>query len=787
MSSTPEHAIASLPTTIVDPPAKNEKQILNIIKMSTAKDIPLLRNFLELYQNEKEEARKKGHDVFFPFDAMQAFFNKFLKEVPDNYYPVQHFLINPLVGIYFILDVEKNPIGISVLFDIEADGYTYLSLAFLPSKTNLGYGGVFTKQFWEHIKQYTNIPINNASQEPIRFKGIYASVNIVNTSSIIMMAKFSASVYDYKHQMNHEREVSHYIYFSHPDERWSPSDKIDPDDFDVSPAVKKRIMPKIKDCIKDLVDKKTRDESLKVFNTLTFEPYERHKKRISSYQDLIKDVLNKFLPIQQDRKGDNLPSCLPLIFSYFTQDIRCEFDLPAMLNKETQSLLLRKGEDLLSAHLLEKKIEKIYNPFLYKLQKSGKTFYILGSAHHIFYKELPKSVKELLPSIKTLLVEPIEDPFIREVGVAKSIYEAAKEPNPENSALRTLDINVQKELVESYGDRIFEFQPWGIIYLYLTYGLFKSKPEFELEDAAKKENLATVPTNPTANINVFQSDPRDSLIIDAAIKDYFEKENKGTTIGLETQLDVVEARRIPPTTIVDLLNLVTVNEVVDEEIKVVCKRFVNQVESTVNSSYRIGDAVPMQDISEVEDIAHQLEKYPVGESSHESQINRNMRWFPKIITTLTDKKNSDPILIVVGCMHLFGKNGLLKLFKNQDYQIERILSDENIKKQVFLLAYHFAKLTGINWMNVQLIIDYVLYPEKTLNETISTTVKQSLPLDINPELEETWELQVNPAMTLWAYNTHRRLSRNRMDSQFEMMDVNVQNTLWDIGKNAWAC
>lgn len=121
-------------------------------------------------------------------------------------------------------------------------------------------------------------------------------------------------------------------------------------------------------------------------------------------------------------------------------------------------------------------------------------------------------------------------------------------------------------------------------------------------------------------------------------------------------------------------------------------------------------------------------------------------------------------MVVVGSAHLFGTDGLLKLLEAKGYAIERVLDDKQTKQEIFLLAYQFAKFTSLSWENTRLILEYTLCPELK-NDTVSL------------QTQKDWQTNTNIPMTLWGYNTYRRLHRQNIE--FNDMDLATQKTLWN--------
>jgi len=52
-------------------------------------------------------------------------------------------------------------------------------------------------------------------------------------------------------------------------------------------------------------------------------------------------------------------------------------------------------------------------------------------------------------------------------------------------------------------------------------------------------------------------------------------------------------------------------------------------------------------------------------------VDRNKAWLPKLDALLKDN-DQDDILVVVGSMHLLGKDGVVNMLKEKGYKVERI-------------------------------------------------------------------------------------------------------------------
>lgn len=64
-----------------------------------------------------------------------------------------------------------------------------------------------------------------------------------------------------------------------------------------------------------------------------------------------------------------------------------------------------------------------------------------------------------------------------------------------------------------------------------------------------------------------------------------------------------------------------------------------------------------------------VEKYP--ELYQSINVDRNKAWLPKLDALLKDN-DKDDVLVVVGALHLLGKDGVVEMLKDKGYQVERM-------------------------------------------------------------------------------------------------------------------
>ena len=74
-------------------------------------------------------------------------------------------------------------------------------------------------------------------------------------------------------------------------------------------------------------------------------------------------------------------------------------------------------------------------------------------------------------------------------------------------------------------------------------------------------------------------------------------------------------------------------------------------------------------VQELETLLAGMEEYP--ELNQALVINRNNDWLPHIEQALQEK---EPVFIVVGALHLLGKDGLVEILKDKGYLIQQLSS-----------------------------------------------------------------------------------------------------------------
>lgn len=285
---------------------------------------------------------------------------------------------------------------------------------------------------------------------------------------------------------------------------------------------------------------------------------------------------------------------------------------------ESRSELFKKIKFLLQPSYSKENISTLINPFFYKIQKENKSFYILGSSHDLPYSVLPHEIQKIIKSLRTLMVEPIEERWLP-CHLPKSVYELGREANPKNSPLRTLEANLGEELFSKFGEFLYQIQPWVLIYLITEGHLNEDFPPFDIEEAC------TVTANIKDIIETVAL-PKDeqNLIIDDGARTVVKK-NKGKVIGLETQADVVISQELNKLTFNDLLSFISTTDdprKEDTEIEALNK-FTSASAGVLENIYKVGDVAAVQDTNEADCVVHQLQNVSLGASLPESRARRS--------------------------------------------------------------------------------------------------------------------------------------------------------------------
>lgn len=86
---------------------------------------------------------------------------------------------------------------------------------------------------------------------------------------------------------------------------------------------------------------------------------------------------------------------------------------------------------------------------------------------------------------------------------------------------------------------------------------------------------------------------------------------------------------------------------------------------TMHDIWRKGDDKGLFDLMTRE----MVEKYP--ELYQSINVDRNKAWLPKLDALLKDN-DKDDVLVVVGALHLLGKDGVVEMLKDKGYKVERM-------------------------------------------------------------------------------------------------------------------
>lgn len=92
---------------------------------------------------------------------------------------------------------------------------------------------------------------------------------------------------------------------------------------------------------------------------------------------------------------------------------------------------------------------------------------------------------------------------------------------------------------------------------------------------------------------------------------------------------------------------------------------ISQLMQDIKSAWRIGDNEALITIS----LEPWVERFP--ELYQSLLVQRNNRWLPKLDALL---KTPDVEYVLVGALHLVGKDGLLALFRQKGYNVEQVIS-----------------------------------------------------------------------------------------------------------------
>lgn len=270
-------------------------------------------------------------------------------------------------------------------------------------------------------------------------------------------------------------------------------------------------------------------------------------------------------------------------------------------------------------------------PLLWKVSDADNTVYLLGSFHLLKRDDYPlsKDIDTAFAAADRLVFEvppsEMKDPATMQKALVHAGYGDARTLSkvlPADLRDKFSALLVQRGATIRQFDR---FEPW-FVNLTLVMGLSQSMG-FRAEDG-----------------------------LDQHLMERAARANKPTS-GLES----IE------------LQLETLDRTPMKEQIASLREFVNEPEKMpgmlddLHRAWRKGDVVALDALTRGEMIDSSPETYRL------INVARNDVWVPKI-RKLLDDPGSDDVLVVVGAMHLLGKDGVVEKLRGKGYRIERVCS-----------------------------------------------------------------------------------------------------------------
>ncbi|MGH8078821.1 MAG: TraB/GumN family protein, partial [Lysobacter sp.] len=270
-------------------------------------------------------------------------------------------------------------------------------------------------------------------------------------------------------------------------------------------------------------------------------------------------------------------------------------------------------------------------PLLWKVSDADNTVYLLGSFHLLKRDDYPlsKDIDTAFAAADKLVFEvppsEMEDPATAQKALVHAGYGDARTLSKVLPPAMREKFNAQLVKRGASITQFDPFEPW-FVNLTLVMGLSQSMG-FRAEDG-----------------------------LDQHLMRRAASANKPTS-GLETiEMQLQTLDRTPMKE-----QIASLREFVDEPEKM------PGMLDDLHRAWRKGDVVQLDALTRGEMLTNAPETYRL------INVARNDAWVPKI-RKLLDESRTDDVLVVVGAMHLLGKDGVVEKLRGKGYRVERVCS-----------------------------------------------------------------------------------------------------------------
>jgi hypothetical protein len=305
-------------------------------------------------------------------------------------------------------------------------------------------------------------------------------------------------------------------------------------------------------------------------------------------------------------------------------------------------------------------------PMFFRLRKSGKTSYLLGSMHALSLKELPHQVLEIIETCKNMVTEKTQIQ-----GDLDHFIQAMKRPPYSEPWADKLPYETKIWIEEVIAQGFQYFSD----YLESPYKLQ------ELEIWAAYFMISVM--EPSLYNSVVNE--QDTMGMDEELGLRFSSAH--ALHGLEGYMDRIPNYKLEAGNINDLID---------------ChKRFLSL---KLDSSEKPSDTEDAED-KRIRELGGHAAAYRSGEILFDMQLarlatedtdlnHRNFNWLPKMLEYHANLRG--PVLFCVGCMHLIGNTGLLSLLKRNGFDIS-FLGPNDFKPYTYPFTEDYQRKT-LTWM-----------------------------------------------------------------------------------------
>lgn len=338
---------------------------------------------------------------------------------------------------------------------------------------------------------------------------------------------------------------------------------------------------------------------------------------------------------------------------------------------------------------------KIVNPTFFRLSKDGKSFYMLGTYHPVPFEKLPDFVKD---RFKELLDYP------NAIMVGESNFGITNHSNAHAFKLLAKLIHLIVKNFFSLSSLIKgSIRPWyldseltpqvtyrimleravaskNVLYefLFLLSDFLKPGASILLHSLSSTKNLELLP----------HSDGMDHQCVRIIKPSQF--------VPLEDIQDQLNANGLSKLAKLKSKDISTILKLLETILDNISKQPITTLDELQRKCFELFKAYSEGNLEAIgkskdsdssyskidEKTRGELEKLGVAQNNEFSLIARNLNWFPKLIQLFQQYKTA---FVFVGARHLTGETGLLNLFAQEGYKIERMIAEDKFLAEQYLI------------------------------------------------------------------------------------------------------